>query len=200
METNVHYDTFNNDTVISNPVYLFFFYEIFVCETIEWGYCATIFARRFLKSETCNTARLRILASSDKARSGSSRIPRESRLIYEVVLPQACARESPPLQLQGSQRCETSSKAWARLLHASSPFLESIAATLSNDLRSTWSGHFSAACFGTSLSAPNNNIHGCFSTSSKEARAVGSAWSICCKRSLQPFCLSDKQRVWVWEG
>lgn len=30
METNVHYDTFNNDTVISNPVYLFFFYEIFI--------------------------------------------------------------------------------------------------------------------------------------------------------------------------
>jgi hypothetical protein len=168
-----------------------------LCEPLRSGASnCTIFVRRFLKGETwrdqSNTARLRILASSDKARSGSSRIRiRESRLRCEVRL-QICARESPPLQ-----RCETSSKEWTRLLHASSPFLDSIAAILSKHLRSTWSGHFSAACFGTSRSAPNNNIlghldaggviHGCLSTSSKEARAAGFAWSICSKRSLQPF-------------
>jgi hypothetical protein len=151
-----------------------------------------------------NTARLRILASSDdKARSRSSRT-RESRLICEVKL-RVCARESPPLQ--GSQRCETSSKAWTRLLHASDPFLDSIAAILLNHLRLTWSGHFSAACFGTSLSAPNNNIlghlvadgfiHGCLRTSSKEARAAGFAWSIRRKRSLQPFRVSNRTCVCV---
>jgi hypothetical protein len=154
----------------------------------------TIFVRRFPTwMDHSNTARLRIPASSDKARSGSSRTW-ESRLICEVK-PRVCARELP--QLHGSQRCETSSNAWTRLLHASSPFLESIAAILSNHLRSTWSGHFTIACFGTSLTAPNDNIlghqnaegfiHGCFSTSSKEARVAGFAWSIRRKRSLQPF-------------
>ena len=157
----------------------------------------TIFVRRFLKRETwmnhSNTARLRISASSDKARSGSSRA-RESRLIYEINL-RFCALESP--LRHGPQRSETSSKAWNRLLHASSPFLDSIAAILSNCLRSTWSGHFSAAYFGTSLSVPNDNIlghrdaggviHGCLRTSSKEARAAGFAWSIRRKRSLQSF-------------
>jgi hypothetical protein len=60
-----------------------------------------------------------------------------------------------------------------------------------------------------SLSAPNNKIlghlnadgfiHGCLSTSSKEARAVGFAWSIRRKRSLQPL-LGVKQYMCVWAG